>query len=267
MEIIIPDQVADQITNRGLRCYQEQHWYGKNFLFDFIGDINVQDKHILEIGCAEAGLLKFYQDKGANCSGLELSDVRYNNAVLLNDSNRMNIFQADICDPKSYSIVLQNKYDLIIIRDVIEHIKHKEKALKNIYNLLKPNGKLFVSFPPKYCAYAGHQQTIPVIFGKLPYIHLLPNFLYERYLYLIRCPDHKIKYLLRTKQTRVSIYKMRKILAAIGFNIIKETKWFLRPAYSFRFGLPKLKNRLSIFPIFNEIFTNGVLYLLEKPEA
>tara|TARA_A100001234_G_scaffold200151_1_gene191913 strand:+ start:117 stop:299 length:183 start_codon:yes stop_codon:yes gene_type:complete len=60
---------------------------------------------------------------------------------------------------------------------------------------------------------------------------------------------------------------MRKILAAIGFNIIKETKWFLRPAYSFRFGLPKLKNRLSIFPIFNEIFTNGVLYLLEKPEA
>ena len=162
---------------------------------------------------------------------------------------------------------LQNKYDLIVIRDVIEHIKHKEKALKNIYNLLKPNGKLFVSFPPKYCAYAGHQQTIPAMIGKLPYLHLLPNFLYKGYLGLIGCPDNKTDYLLSTKETRISIYRMRKLLKIIGFNIIKESNWFLRPAYSFRFGLPRLKNIFSVVPILDEIFTNGVLYLLERPEA
>ena len=149
----------------------------------------------------------------------------------------------------------------------IEHIEQKEIALKNIYDLLKPNGKLFVSFPPKYCAYAGHQQTIPAMIGKLPYLHLLPNFLYKGYLGLIGCPDNKTDYLLSTKETRISIYRMRKLLKIIGFNIIKESNWFLRPAYSFRFGLPRLKNIFSVVPILDEIFTNGVLYVLERPEA
>ena len=84
MDIPIPTQVADQVSDRCLRCYREQQWYGENFLFDYIGDTNVVGKRILEIGCAEAGLLKFYVDKVALCSGMELSDIRYNNAVLLN---------------------------------------------------------------------------------------------------------------------------------------------------------------------------------------
>ena len=85
MDISIPTQIADQVSDRCLRCYREQQWYGENFLFDFIGDTDVAGKRILEIGCAEAGLLIFYQNKGAICSGLELSDVRFNNALLLNE--------------------------------------------------------------------------------------------------------------------------------------------------------------------------------------
>ena len=266
MDIFIPTQVADQVSDRCLRCYREQQWYGENFLFDFIGDINVTGKRILEIGCAEAGLLKFYQNKGAICSGLELSDVRFNNALLLNESNALHLFQANICEPDSYSNQIIEKYDTIVIRDVIEHIENKTTALANIFNLLKPGGKLFVSFPPKYCAYAGHQQTVPTLLGKLPYLHVLPNFIYKAYLNLISCPDKKINYLISTKETRISIRQMRKLVNSIGFNVIKESKWFLRPAYSFRFGLPKMKNPFSWIPGLDEVFSNGVLYLLERPE-
>jgi hypothetical protein len=59
---------------------------------------------------------------------------------------------------------------------------------------------------------------------------------------------------------------MRKLVNSIGFNVIKESKWFLRPAYSFRFGLPKMKNLFSWIPGLDEVFSNGVLYLLERPE-
>lgn len=266
MDISIPTQVADQVSERCLRCYCEQQWYGENFLFDFIGDNNVSGKRILEIGCAEAGLLIFYQNKGAICSGLELSDVRFNNALLLNEPNALHLFQANICEPDSYANELTEKYDTIVIRDVIEHIEDKTTALTNIFNLLKPGGKLFMSFPPKYCAYAGHQQTVPKILGKLPYLHVLPNFLYKAYLNLIACPDKKINYLLSTKQTRISIHEMRKLVHTIGFQVKKESKWFLRPAYSFRFGLPKIKNPFSWIPGLDEVFSNGVLYLLERPE-
>ena len=231
MDIPIPTQVADQVSDRCLRCYREQQWYGENFLFDFIGDTNVSGKRILEIGCAEAGLLKFYQNKGAICSGLELSDVRFNNALLLNESSVLHLFQA------------------------------------NIFNLLKPGGKLFMSFPPKYCAYAGHQQTVPTLLGKLPYLHVLPNFIYKAYLNLISCPEKKINYLISTKETRISIRQMGNLVKSIGYHVIKESKWFLRPAYSFRFRLPKMKNPVSWIPGLDEVFSNGVLYLLERPKV
>ena len=94
--------MAEKISKRCLRCYNEQYWFGENFLFEYINDNFVKGKKILEIGCAEAGLLKFYNHKGAICSGLELSDTRYKNAILLNEKDNLHLFQADICDPYSY---------------------------------------------------------------------------------------------------------------------------------------------------------------------
>ena len=134
-----------------------------------------------------------------------------------------------------------------------------------MFKILKPGGKLFMSFPPKYCAYSGHQQTIPKLLGKLPYLYLLPNFLYIKFLKIISCPEKKIKYLISTKRTRISNFEMKKLIKSLNFNILKESKWILRPAYSFRFGIPKIKNHFSFIPILDEILSNGVLYLLEKP--
>ena len=256
-----------EISERCIRCYKEQYWYGENFLFDYINDDSVKNKNILEIGCAEAGLLKFYTSKGAECSGLELSDIRFNNAILLNEDNKIHLFQANICKPETYKKHVQGKYDLIIIRDVIEHIQDKKTALLNMYNILKPGGKLFISYPPKYCPYAGHQQTIPSMLGKIPYLYLLPNFLYIGYLKLINCPSRKIEYLIETKKVRISNLQMLGLIAESGFNILKKSNWFIRPAYTFRFKLPRIINPFGWIPLLDEIFCNGMLFLLEKPEA
>ena len=109
------------------------------------------------------------------------------------DTNKLiNFFQADICNPDSYESKLNVSYDLIIIRDVIEHIANKEIALKNLATMLKAGGEIFMSFPPKYCAYAGHQQTANSLLAKIPYIHLLPDLSYTSYLKLVGCKKEKI---------------------------------------------------------------------------
>ena len=144
MQIDIPNNIINKISDRCLRCYKEQYWYGENFLFDYIDYYDLEDKKILEIGCAEAGLLKFYQSKGAKCSGLELSNERYSNAILLDQNNSIHLFQADICNPNSYKEKIIDNYDIIIIRDVIEHIEDKKKALRNMYRLLNEGGKIFM---------------------------------------------------------------------------------------------------------------------------
>jgi 2-polyprenyl-3-methyl-5-hydroxy-6-metoxy-1,4-benzoquinol methylase len=266
LNLSVSKESINQISKRCLRCYSEQQWYGENFLFDYSQFKDVKNKRILEIGCAEAGLLKFYHKKGAVCSGIELSDIRYNNALLLDKKKEIDLFQADICDPNSYSKHIKKKFDMIIMRDVIEHIDNKKIALANIFEILKPGGKLFMSFPPKYCAYSGHQQTIPNFLGKLPFIYMFPDVIYKKYLKLISCPEKMIEYLILTKRTRVSIRKMQEIVKSLGFNILNHSKWFSRPAYAFRFNFPKIKNPFSFIPILDEIFSNGVLYLLEKPK-
>jgi len=108
LDIPIPNHLVDQISDRCLRCYKEQQWYGENFLYDFIGDTDVAGQRILEIGCAEAGLLKFYQEKGAICSGLELSDVRFNNAILLNQANHFIYSRQIFVIRKPMPVNLQN---------------------------------------------------------------------------------------------------------------------------------------------------------------
>ena len=183
---------------------------------------------------------------------------------MLDKNKLINFFQADICDPDSYESKLNVSYDLIIIRDVIEHISNKEIALKNLAKMLKAGGEIFMSFPPKYCAYAGHQQTASSFLAKMPYIHVLPDSLYTFYLELVGCKKEKIDYLIETKKTRISIAGMKKIIATTGLNIKKQSSWFIRPAYKFRFGIPKLKNPFSFLPFFNEIFSNGVSFLMAK---
>ena len=76
----------------------------------------------------------------------------------------------------------------------------------------------------------------------------------------------KIQYLLDTKSTRITIRKMKKIINKIGYNVQKKSNWIIRPAYSFRFGLPRIINPFSWIPIFNEIFCNGMLFLLTKEQ-
>ena len=260
-------KITSEINQRSMRAYHEQYWYGKNFLYDFFEIQQIKNKSVLEIGPAEAGLLKFFKEKGADCTGIELSPLRFTHSKLLNNLNNLKLLTGDICDKQSYKELNNHKYDYIIIRDVIEHIDDKFNALKNLYDLLSDEGKLFISFPPKYCPFAGHQQTIKNNLGKLPYIHLLPNVLYKKFLSILKHPKEAIGYLLATKSTRISVTEMKKIFIELNFSIKKSNLYFFRPAYKFRFNLPILINPFSKIPVLNEIFTNGALFVLKKKKS
>lgn len=253
-----------EINERSMRAFREQAWYGENFLAEFLGIDNYSGKRILEVGPAEAGLLHFFHSIGATCAGIELSPLRYANAQLLNKYSDIKLEKGDICNPSSYSHTFPIQFDIIVIRDVIEHIDDKLTALKNMLELLAPDGRLFISFPPRYCPYAGHQQTVKNPLCKIPYIHLLPNDIYSAYLRLMGHPFTGIDYLIATKKTRVSINEMEHLFYKSGFEQERRGLFFFRPAYKFRFGLPKMRNNLGWIPLFRELFTNGALYVLKR---
>ncbi len=255
-----------EISERHLGFYKEQYWYAEKFLENFLDLSTQKGKRVFEVGTAEGGVLKYFSGENHNCCGLELNDNRFGNSVILNQGQKINFFHGDITDLNSFACNEAESFDVIIMRDVIEHIANdqKEKALKNIYYLLKRKQKCFISFPPKYSPFAGHQQNLKSIFGRLPYVFLLPNFLYYKYLNLLNLSPDTIDNLLETKESRLSINNFEKMIARVGFRIVKKEFYFIRPCHEYRFNWNRLRLPFRNLLIVQEIFTTGAIYYLSK---
>jgi 2-polyprenyl-3-methyl-5-hydroxy-6-metoxy-1,4-benzoquinol methylase len=239
----------------------EQSDYTKNYLLPYFQK-NIHEFHskkILEIGCAEGGLLFYLQSLGMDATGVEINKERINIAKEKNPS--INILCGDITDPNLTNII-QNRYDVIIMREVIEHINEKEIAFTNIDKLINENGYLFISFPPKYSPFAGHQQIAKSILKVIPYLHLLPENILKP---LAKKLNEKSDYVDEIKlhySTGMIIDKFEKLFRHNNFSIVKKELFIFRPIYGYRYGLPKL--RFPDIKYLKEIFTFGYEILLKK---
>jgi len=96
---------------------------------------------ILDIGCANGGLLKTLKDMGCNnLTGLDPSPACVNN---LKESG-INGVQGGLFDIEN---IKNNKYDCIILSHVFEHIRDLQSAVINLLSLLEENGIMYVEVP------------------------------------------------------------------------------------------------------------------------
>ena len=58
----------------------------------------------------------------------------------------LDLFVLDFCDPLLPTRV-SNRYDLIFSCDTVEHVPDPAKFFANVYQLLKPGGRAFITFP------------------------------------------------------------------------------------------------------------------------
>ena len=137
-------------------------------------------ERVLEIGCGEGGNLFPFARLGCTVTGIDLAQCRIDQAHNFFARHQQqgtfvcsNFLEAPI--PKNE----EEKYDIIILHDVIEHIAAKETFLSHIRHFLKEQGILFAAFPAWQMPFGGHQQICQSRWcAKLPFIHLLPNRLY-----------------------------------------------------------------------------------------
>ncbi len=102
-----------------------------------------KDTKILEIGTATGILLKnisnFYNLKKKNLDGIEPSKKLYEK---LKNNSFFKIENKFIDQMK-----VKNKYDLIIMDNVLEHIEEPTKALDKIKSLMSSSSKLYIAVP------------------------------------------------------------------------------------------------------------------------
>jgi len=126
--------IEDRFTGRYLKCIQ-------------ISDVT--QKTILDIGCFNGWFVQYaYNENGAEIVGIDIDQNILNIAKEKVVGDNISFYNCSVLDLSQFR---KNYFDLIIMYDVIEHLPRKmeQKALKEIYRILKYNGELLISTPNK----------------------------------------------------------------------------------------------------------------------
>jgi SAM-dependent methyltransferase len=221
---------------------------------------------VLEVGTAEGGVLLPFIQRGCYCVGVDLAPERITLAK--------GFLAGEIADDK-VAVLLQNIYeqeflarykgffDVIILKDVIEHVPGQENFVPYLKNFLKPGGQIFFGFPPWYMPFGGHQQVCRTKWlSVMPYYHILPRFLYEGILKMGGEHPVIIKELMEVKDTQITIERFERIIKKSGLKVLRKQHYLINPIYKYKFGLqPRLQWKpLTWIPYFRDFVTTCVYY-------
>jgi SAM-dependent methyltransferase len=239
-----------QDRHRDRRIYfNEQAITSEKYVLPFIREVTDIDENtsVLEIGCGEGGNLKPFLDIGCKrIVGVDILPGKIDNAIKFY-SNHPGRKKIEFVTGDIYDLRELGQFDIIITRDVLEHIHGQERFMQFVRKFLNPDGKFFLGFPPWFNPFGGHQQMCESRFlSKLPFFHILPTPLYRFILKTFGETDSKIKGLLEIKETGITIERFERILARTGYKKDRRIFYFINPNYEVKFGL-KSRKQLKIF--------------------
>jgi len=116
---------------------------------------------VLDIGCASGYLGQILTQKGCRVTGVEVYPAAAKQARQFCQT----VIEGSIEEGKVLAS-LKDKYDHILLLDVLEHLVDPEAALNNLRAKLKPQGRLMISLPN--IAYYAHRLSI-FFLGKFEY--------------------------------------------------------------------------------------------------
>jgi SAM-dependent methyltransferase len=252
--------------------YQQQVENAREFVLPFIEKaLPIRSgMQVLDIGCGEGGVLIPLLEKGCDCVGIELDELKSGYArELLADhirEGRVDIVNQNIYEEQALTRY-QGRFDLILLKDVIEHIPDQEKFIPYLKKFLRPGGQVFFGFPPWYMPHGGHQQVVQnKVVSMMPYIHLLPNFLYTGIVRLTGESEAVVNELLEVKSTGISIERFEKLVKKSGYTITNQAHFLINPIYRYKFGWTPRKQFafISGIPWFRDFVTTCVNYLIKS---
>lgn len=220
---------------------------------------------VLEIGCGEGGVLKAFVNKGCEGLGVELDTPRIDDALKFLPDDvaagkirfvAKDIYLVDI--EKDFS----GRFDIIVLKDVIEHIHDQPKLIGWMKNFLNPGGIVFFGFPPWYMPFGGHQQMCRSKLSKLPYIHLLPRGIYR---WILKKKKEPVDALMEIRDTGISIERFEKICKKEGYVFLHKRHYLLNPIYEWKFGWKPRKQAglIKAIPFFRNFLTTCVYYIIQ----
>ncbi|MFT4059131.1 MAG: bifunctional 2-polyprenyl-6-hydroxyphenol methylase/3-demethylubiquinol 3-O-methyltransferase UbiG [Legionella sp.] len=127
--------------------------------------INLNNLHILDVGCGGGILCEAMAKAGAKVTGLDVEQEAILAAQEHAQTNSLTIEY--VCTP--IETFKSEQYDVITCMEMLEHVEHPEMVLEHCKRLLKPKGILFLSTISRTLkAYAGAIVVAEYVLNLLP---------------------------------------------------------------------------------------------------
>jgi len=163
--------------------------------------INLVDKTILDFGCGDGKYSNYLHNLGNKVWGIEIEKKRLNKAKLFkNKKLDFKIYEGGKIPFK------KNSFDIVILNEVLEHVKDENMTLIEIKRVLKKDGIIILYVPNRNFPLEGHGMDL---FGlkvnfPIPFLPWLPFW------------THKYFFRART----YSKLRIKMILEKNGYNIL-----------------------------------------------
>jgi 2-polyprenyl-3-methyl-5-hydroxy-6-metoxy-1,4-benzoquinol methylase len=117
-------------------------------IMDVFNEFVKSNASILDIGSGTGLIAKSMQSSGYDVSVADIHEKALQKAC---DLGVKQCYLMDIYEPP-----FENKFDVITLFDVIEHLDNDDKALHNVFRMIKPGGKLILTVPAHQWLWNNH---------------------------------------------------------------------------------------------------------------
>jgi SAM-dependent methyltransferase len=211
----------------------------------------VRGKRVADFGCG-TGLqcIALARDEGAFAVGIDTNAATLQ--IARENAAAAGFGEQQIQFVERITPELRGTCDIVISQNAMEHFPEPDAIVREMSTLLKPGGKILLTFgPPWYAPYGSHMQ----FFCRVPWLNL---WFSERTVMRVRAQyrnDGATRYeSVESGLNRMSIRKFERIMAQSGLRVARA-----------KYTCVKQFNGLARIPGLRELVINHVTVVLERP--
>ncbi len=188
----------------------------------------VRGKKVLDIGCGVGLYLEKFRELGALTYGIDIDEekiVKASKAL-----SNLAVASAEHLPFRSEA------FDVVLLHEVLEHVMDDKRAIEEAIRVLRPNGRAVVFVPNRLYPFETHGFFLGkrYIFGNIPLINYLPDFLRRRFCPHVRAyTSGTIKKLFKGQPVRIIVHtRIYPGYDKIALRWPFLARWFRRITYA-----------------------------------